>query len=128
MLGQGNTVPVQWYFASISTKIPVAVDEQFELAHMNSSNGFLCKALKIRTKKSYVTFPESGADPAQNLTYAQDRAGGGLEPPEKFLGTTPFLSSETPIVPWNTTWNFIIKGITKLPTYTSFKSAKYELH
>ena len=41
----------------------------------------------------------AGADPAQNLTYAQDRAGGGLEPPEKFLGTTPFLSSETPIVP-----------------------------
>ena len=43
MLGQGNTVPVQWYFASISTKIPVAVDEQFELAHMNSSNGFCAR-------------------------------------------------------------------------------------
>ena len=44
---------------------------------------------------------EAGADPAQNLTYAQDRAGGGLgaKPPEKFLGTTPFLSSETPLVP-----------------------------
>ena len=44
---------------------------------------------------------ETGADPAQNLTYAQDRVGGGLgaKPPEKFLGTTPFLSWETPIVP-----------------------------
>ena len=43
----------------------------------------------------------TGVDPAQNLTYDQDRAGGGLgvKPPEKFLGTTPFLSSETPLVP-----------------------------
>ena len=45
--------------------------------------------------------PVPGADPAQNLTYAQDRVGGGLgaRPADKFLGTTPFLSSETPIVP-----------------------------
>ena len=50
---------------------------------------------------SQILSVRSGADPAQNLTYAQDRAGGGLgaKPPEKFLGTTPFLSSETPIVP-----------------------------
>ena len=41
----------------------------------------------------------SGSSPkSDSCSY---RAGGGLgaKPPEKFLGTTPFLSSETPIVP-----------------------------
>ena len=53
----------------------------------------------LTISKVFVSY--TGADPAQNLTYAQDRVGGGLgaKPPEKFLGTTPFLSWETPIVP-----------------------------
>ena len=83
---------------------------------------------------------KSGADPAQNLTYAQDRAGGGLgaKPPRKIFKDHALfiignahcsLKHDLKFHSFITELRIIrIKGITKLPTYTSFKSAKYELH
>ena len=40
----------------------------------------------------------AGADPAQNLTYAQDRVGGGLgaKPPENLWGPRPFYHGKRP--------------------------------
>ena len=49
-------------------------------------------------RNSLLLVSETGADPAQNPTYAQDRVGGGLgaKPPENFWGPRPFYHGKRP--------------------------------
>ena len=94
------------------------------------------------SSKNTDTSRRSGSSPKSDLCSGQGRRGSGGEAPRKIFGDHALFIMGNAHCPLKHDFHFIhsfhsfitelriirIKGITKLLTYTYFKSSKYELH